>query len=206
MAEPAFSTLPRGSSPVVTRRPARHPTEGPMSRSHRQLPTLLVLLAATSAAGCSTDQTLNALERAIDVSASGEMPADSLFVLHPSLVAQQSASLSVMSAPGASLAVASTEALGENLNLPDNNCTRVTMDFPFVFYGVTYTRPYICPNGNISLNTNNPDASARIPLSTIAIVAPASADWVPDASGNVFVQTIGQPGTRRYIVTWHNVR
>ena len=177
-----------------------------MSRSHRQLPTLLALLAATSAAGCSVDQTLNALERAIDLSASGELPPDSLFVLHPSLAAQQSANLSVMSAPGASLAVASTEALGENLNLSDNICTRVTMDFPFTFYGVTYTRPYVCPNGNISLNTTNPDPSARIPLSTIAIVAPASADWVPDASGNVYVQTIGEPGTRRYIVTWHNVR
>src|SRR5688500_9187953 len=206
MAEPAFSTLPRGSSPVVTRRPARHPTEGHMSRSHRQLPTLLVLLAATSAAGCSTDQTLNALERAIDVSASGELPPDSLFVLHPSLAAQQSAHLSVMSAPGASLAVAPSEALGQNLNLTDNLCVRVTMDFPFTFYGVTYTRPYICPNGNLTLNTPNPDATARIPNSTMAIVAPATADWLPDATGNVYVQTVGEPGTRRYIVTWNNVR
>jgi hypothetical protein len=177
-----------------------------MSRSHRHYPTLVVLIAAMSAAGCSMDQTLNALERVVDASASGELPPDSLFVLHPSLVAQQGAGLSVQSAPGASLSTAATDALGENLNLGDNICLRVTMDFPFTFYGVTYTRPYICPNGNISLNTTNPDATARIPLSTIAIVAPATGDWVPDASGNVYVQTVGEPGTRRYIVTWHNVR
>ena len=177
-----------------------------MSRSHRQLPTLLALLASLSAAGCSADQTLNALERAIDASVSGELPPDSLFLLHPSLAAQQGASLAVMSAPGASLASVPTEALGENLSLGDNLCVRVTMDFAFTFYGVTYTRPYICPNGNITLNTTNPDATARIPNSTMAIVAPATADWVPDDKGNVYVQTIGTAPTRRYIVTWHNVR
>jgi hypothetical protein len=177
-----------------------------MSRSHRHLPTLLVLLAATSAAGCSTDQTLNALERAIDMSASEDLPPDSLFVLHPSLVAQQGAALAVMSAPEASLSSSATEALGVNLNLPDNHCTRVTLDFPFTFYGVTYDRPFVCPNGNITLNTNNTDILGKIPLGTNAIVAPANADWVMDSVNNAYVQTVGEAPNRRYIVTWHNVR
>lgn len=176
-----------------------------MIRKHRHASPILVLsLAALAAGGCATDTGLNALERAI-----GNLDVvwpDSVFVLNPVYVAQQNARFSVASAPEASFAESSTETLGTNLDLSDNDCERVPLGFSYTFYGVTYTGVYVCSNGDITLNTPNNDWKAILPNSTMAIVAPAMSDWVPDATNNVFVQTVGTAPNRRFIVTWNNLR
>lgn len=179
-----------------------------MSRKHRNASPILVLsLAALAASGCATDTGLNALGQAIG-NLDKEVPPDSAFVLNPLFVAQQQqreASFSVSAAPRASFSASEEESLGANLGLPDDGCARVPLGFAFVFYGSEVTSIFGCSNGNANFTRPNNGYRGELPIAGELIAAPATADWVMDATNNVYAQTVGSAPSRRFILTWHNV-
>lgn len=180
-----------------------------MTRMHRHASSILALsLAALAASGCATDTGLNALGQAIG-NLEKELPPDSVFMLNPVFVAQQQqrdASLSVAAVPGASFSTGTEETLGTSLGLGDDNCQPVPLGFAFVFYGTELTSTWVCANGNVNFSGANNDFRATLPNGLQLIAAPATADWVPDANNNVYYQTVGVAPTRRFIVTWNNLR
>jgi hypothetical protein len=184
-----------------------------MSPKHRHaFPILVLSLAALAAGGCATDQGLNALERAIG-SLDKAFAPDSDFVLNPLYVMQQQErmlSLSVASQPDASFASSAEESLGTDLALGDDNCKYVPLGFAFTFYGRELGSTWVCANGNVNFTTNFNtafnDFRGTLPNAHFLIAAPATSDWVPDATNNVYYQTVGVAPSRRMIVTWNNLR
>jgi PKD repeat protein len=184
-----------------------------MSRKHRHASPILVLSLATLAAGgCATDMGLNALERAIG-SLDKAFAPDSVFVLNPLYVAQQQermASLSVASAPEASFSSSAEETLGTSLALGDDECKYVPLGFAFSFYGRELGSTWVCANGNANFttkfSTSFNDFRATLPNGHFLLAAPATSDWVPDGANNVYYQTVGIAPSRRFIVTWNNLR
>jgi hypothetical protein len=95
---------------------------------------------------------------------------------------------------------------GRDLQLGDDNCTtnRISFQFPFRFYGVTYNDAYVCANGFIAFNT---PGSFPWDAGMDAFVAPFGYDLNPadPASGHVFVKADLLSSPRRFIVTWNGV-
>ncbi len=89
------------------------------------------------------------------------------------------------------------------------------LPFPFSFYGQSHSSIYVSANGHISFV--NPVAFKRswnIPDGSNVILAPAYADWMPASmfgfpslqNSRVFVNTIGEVGDRRFVITWNDIR
>lgn len=85
----------------------------------------------------------------------------------------------------------------------DDVITSVNLPFNFTFYGQSYSKAGLSTNGFLSFTQMNngcctgysfPNASQAIG----AAVAPAWTDWV----GTVKVETLGQVGSREYVIAW----
>jgi hypothetical protein len=106
--------------------------------------------------------------------------------------------------------------LGTGLNhTTDDASLAQALPFPFSFYGQSYSSIYVSANGHISFGS--PVAFKRtwnIPDGTNVIIAPAYADWMPASmlgfptltNSRVFVNTVGEVGDRRFVVTWNDIR
>jgi hypothetical protein len=105
--------------------------------------------------------------------------------------------------------------LGTGLQYIDDDTTPQALPFSFSFYGQTYSSVYVSANGHISFGTPvNFKRTWNIPDGAFVIAAPAYADWMPASrfgfpnlqNSRVFVNTVGQPGDRRFVVTWNDMR
>jgi PKD repeat protein len=105
--------------------------------------------------------------------------------------------------------------LGTGLQYIDDETTPQALPFSFSFYGQTYSSVYVSANGHISFGSPiNFKRTWNIPDGAFVLAAPAYADWMPASrfsfpnlqNSRVFVNTVGEPGDRRFVVTWHDMR
>jgi hypothetical protein len=85
----------------------------------------------------------------------------------------------------------------------------VPLGFEFVFYGRRYSRAWLSANGFLSfgpsgLQGNNPHPIPRN-WNPNAVIAPWWTDLVSVFQGSVRYQTLGDPGSRRFIAQWTRV-
>ena len=104
---------------------------------------------------------------------------------------------------------------GTGLQYIDDDTTPQALPFAFSFYGQSYSSVYVSANGHISFGS--PIQFKRtwnIPDGANVLAAPAYADWMPASrfsfqnlqKSRVYVNTVGEPGDRRFVVTWHDMR
>ena len=105
--------------------------------------------------------------------------------------------------------------LGTGLQYIDDDTTPQALPFAFSFYGQSYSSVYVSANGHISFGNPIPfKRTWNIPDGAFILAAPAYADWMPASrfsfpnlqNSRVFVNTVGQPGDQRFVVTWHDMR
>jgi hypothetical protein len=105
--------------------------------------------------------------------------------------------------------------LGTGLQYIDDDTTPQAVPFAFSFYGQSYSSVYVSANGHISFGNPIPfKRTWNIPDGAFILAAPAYADWMPASrfsfatlqNSRVFVNTVGQPGDRRFVVTWNDMR
>ncbi|MGQ0712123.1 MAG: PKD domain-containing protein [Gemmatimonadaceae bacterium] len=105
--------------------------------------------------------------------------------------------------------------LGTGLTQVDDDAVAQALPFAFSFYGQSYSSVYVNPNGHISFG--GPVAFKRswnLPDGDNVIAAPAYADWMPASrfsfqslqQSRVYVNTVGEIGDRRFVVTWNDIR
>jgi PKD repeat protein len=106
-------------------------------------------------------------------------------------------------------------SLGTGLQYIDDDTTPQALPFAFSFYGQSYSSVYVSANGHISFGSPIQfKRSWNIPDGANILAAPAYADWMPASrfsfpnlqNSRVFVNTVGEPGDRRFVVTWHDMR
>ena len=97
-------------------------------------------------------------------------------------------------------------SVGTGLDQWDDDSDYVPFGFTFYFYGVPYSGVWINSNGNMTLNDENPSwMGTEIPKGFYSIIAPLYGDFNPAFDGDVYYSTLGEPGSRRFVVTWHVV-
>ena len=105
--------------------------------------------------------------------------------------------------------------LGTGLQYIDDDTTPQALPFSFSFYGQSYSSVYVSANGHISFGS--PIQFKRtwnIPDGAFVLAAPAYADWMPASrfsfpnlqNSRVYVNTVGEVGNRRFVVTWNDMR
>ena len=108
--------------------------------------------------------------------------------------------------------------LGTGLQYIDDETTPQTLPFAFSFYGQSYSSVFVSANGHISFGNpipfkrttwDGPFPMARSfsRLRRTPTGCPRRASSFPNLQNSrVFVNTVGQPGDRRFVVTWHDMR
>ena len=105
--------------------------------------------------------------------------------------------------------------LGTGLQYIDDDTTPQALPFAFSFYGQSYSSVYVSANGHISFGSPIPfKRTWNIPDGAFVLAAPAYADWMPASrfsfpnlqNSRVYVNTVGEVGDRRFVVTWNDMR
>ena len=101
----------------------------------------------------------------------------------------------------------------------DDDTALVNLPFTFTLYGTAYTQICISSNGAAWLITNpvacpplagtdfaNADLTGGSPSVDLAAILPLWSDleFQSSGAGSVFYQTLGAPGTRRFVIQWDN--
>jgi hypothetical protein len=94
----------------------------------------------------------------------------------------------------------------------DDDRVVVNVGFPFTFYGKSYTSVCVSTNGVLSFggcngtDFANQDITATVPSGDYATIAPLWFDLTfgAEGAGSVYYQTLGQEGSRRFVVQWQN--
>ena len=91
----------------------------------------------------------------------------------------------------------------------DDVATNANLGFNFSFYGGSFSNIFISANGLLtfvspSLQNLNVNLSNAAPEVNVPHVAPFWTDLVTGTNG-VYYQTLGSPGSRRFVVLWTNV-
>lgn len=96
---------------------------------------------------------------------------------------------------------------GQLLLTGDDNSTGVNLGFGFDFYGVNYTSAFVSTNGLVTFSSGYSNYSNEsMSAFTQPVVAVYWDDLITNQAGSgVYVQTIGNPGDRQFIVQWHNM-
>jgi hypothetical protein len=93
------------------------------------------------------------------------------------------------------------------LGSDDASSSATSIGFNFGLFGDTYNSLFFNSNGMITFGFGS-TAFSNTNLSTVPVgspmVAPLWDDWVTD--GGVFYQTVGEDGSRSFIVQWHQAR
>jgi hypothetical protein len=105
--------------------------------------------------------------------------------------------------------------MGTGLQYIDDDTTPQALPFSFNFYGQAFSSVFVSANGHISFGSPiNFKRTWNIPDGVFVLAAPAYADWMPASrfsfpnlqNSRVFVNTVGTPGDRRFVVTWNDMR
>ncbi|MDW8284028.1 MAG: carboxypeptidase regulatory-like domain-containing protein, partial [Myxococcales bacterium] len=91
----------------------------------------------------------------------------------------------------------------------DDASTPVTLPFPFVHYGQTYTTAHVSTNGFLNfLGPNASFSNTTIPNTSPpnAAIYPFWDDLIVDGNSSVRTATIGSAPNRKFVIEWRNVR
>lgn len=102
-------------------------------------------------------------------------------------------------------------ATGDNLNLSDDSYGRAAIGFDFSLYGVSASELSVSSNGALYFadadlspgNSSIPGTQLFSPQNSI--IAVYWDDLDPGFGGDVFVDTLGPPGQRRFVAQWNQV-
>ncbi len=98
-------------------------------------------------------------------------------------------------------------SFGTDLHMSDDQSTFVAFNFPFTFYGNTYTGAWVGSNGYITFQGSETDCCSIVfpSPSRRPMIAAIYGDWLPPSGGAVLFNVIGQAPRRRLVVTWAGV-
>ena len=174
-----------------------------MHPMHRHSSIVVLALLAVVVSACGSEGSLGVQGDGFEANPENKvLPTPDLFAQWQ---APEGASATILATP--TLRASASVSLGTNLDLGDDQCAQVPLEFDYYFYGIHFTTVWVCSNGNITLNANNTSNAGLLPQPNVRMLAPATGDWRPEkGENNVFVQTVGVAPGRRFIVTWNNVR
>lgn len=99
----------------------------------------------------------------------------------------------------------------------DDGLAALTIPFPFRFYGQVYTVTCVSSNGALYFVNAASACSGFSDFGNVDLTTTATPNDLPAAlpfwtdltfqvpgAGSVFYQTVGAPGSRRFVVQWHN--
>ena len=92
----------------------------------------------------------------------------------------------------------------------DDSAASADLGFNFSFYGASFSNVYVSANGLLtfvtpSLQNMNVNFSNAVPQVDVPHIAPFWDDLVTGTNG-VYCQTLGSPGSRRFVALWKDVR
>ncbi len=89
----------------------------------------------------------------------------------------------------------------------DDDTEAYNLGFDFTFYGANYNSVYINSNGALQFDDNDDDYEVGndIEDSYGRVIAPFWADLYPGEEGDIYYNTLGTIGDRRFVVTWDDV-
>ena len=96
---------------------------------------------------------------------------------------------------------------GTPLGLADDGEANVTLPFPFNFYGTSSTDLRVGNNGGVLFGVTTGDLWAgNDPLGSTDVNNVIAAFWddIDSETGDVYYKTVGNPGSRQFIVEWYN--
>ena len=94
---------------------------------------------------------------------------------------------------------------GTGLGLSDEDYNYAPFGFTFNFYGTPYTWAHVTSNGYMIFGPGYVTWSPAIPLGSYKIIAPLFGDWDPGQWGEVYYNTMGTAGNRKFVATWEGV-
>lgn len=101
----------------------------------------------------------------------------------------------------------SNYGIHSDLSDEDDDTEEHALGFNFVFYGTTYDSVYINSNGALAFEDDDDDyeVGSDIEYEYGPVIAPFWADLYPDEEGDIYYNTLGGAGDRRFVVTWDDV-
>lgn len=92
----------------------------------------------------------------------------------------------------------------------DDGTTRLSLPFPFTFYGTTYTEVRLSSNGNLQFGNNNPDFLNQCVADGPApgmgdMIAPFWDDLDLTFYGFLEYETVGEAPNRIFVIEWDNI-
>ena len=94
---------------------------------------------------------------------------------------------------------------GNEISVPDNGSTTVSIPFSFEFYGVGYTQVQVGDDGILTFGGASPGASnSCLPTLAVPGIAPWWDDWDSD-EGEVLTRTDGSSPDRVFVITWDDI-
>ena len=94
---------------------------------------------------------------------------------------------------------------GTALGLWDEDYDYAPFGFTFNFYGTPYTWAHVTSNGYMIFGSGYVTWSPALPLGSYKIIAPLFGDWDPGQWGEVYYNTVGTAGNRKFVATWEDV-
>ncbi len=94
-----------------------------------------------------------------------------------------------------------------DLSDEDDETEQYNLGFDFTFYGATYSSVWVNSNGALQFDDNDDDYEVgdQIEDDYGRVIAPFWADLDPDEGGDIYYNTLGTLGDRRFVVTWDDV-
>ncbi len=94
-----------------------------------------------------------------------------------------------------------------DLSDEDDDTESYNLGFDFTFYGATYSSVYVNSNGALLFDDDNDDYEVGDDIEDDfgRVIAPFWADLNPDEEGDIYYNTLGAAGDRRFVVTWDDV-
>lgn len=93
-----------------------------------------------------------------------------------------------------------------DLSDEDDERELFNLGFDFSFYNTTYTQVYGSTNGSLFFNDEGSyEIGSDIEDSYGPMIAAFNADLAPDEDGEVYTNTLGTAGDKRFVMTWLDV-
>ena len=106
------------------------------------------------------------------------------------------------------LGAVSIAGTGTSLQLRDDEFLRVDLDFAFDYFGVSQSSVFVDANGYVTFGSSagsvytNGSLAAGTALGGLGAIAAFWDDLDPNAGGDVYVETLGSPGSRQFVIEW----
>lgn len=94
-----------------------------------------------------------------------------------------------------------------DLSEEDDETESYSLGFSFTFYGESYDSVWVNSNGVLQFEDDDDDYEVEDDIEDEygRVIAPYWADMDPEEGGNVYYNTLGIAGDKRFVVTWDDV-